>query len=137
MPPRRRPRSWVAQLRLEIAAALGQEVEHVPHRIEQVVVAVLLAGLGRHIEQLATPEMADGLAVAPEHVEYWHVPLLARLELLLFANARRERGRVAEIVAVVAVAGRGEEPQVAPAALVREGEDARQRRLRDDGEIAA
>ena len=27
---------------------------------EQVVMAVLLAGLGRHIEELATPEMTDG-----------------------------------------------------------------------------
>ena len=43
----------------------------------------------------------------------------------------------AEIVAVVAVAGRGEQPQVAPATLVREGEYARQRRFRDDGEIEA
>src|SRR5262245_22506143 len=93
--------------------------------------------LGRHIEKLATPEMADGIAVAPEHVEHRHVPLLARLELLLLAHAGSERGRVAEIVAVVAVAGRGEEPQVAPAALVRKGENARQRRLRDDGETEA
>src|SRR5262249_1774985 len=103
MRPYRRPHSCVAELRLEIAAALRQRVEHVPHRIEQVVVAILLAGFGRHIEKLATPEMADGLAVAPEHVEHWHVPLLARLELLLFAHAGGKRGRVAEIVAVVAV----------------------------------
>src|SRR5262245_37761148 len=137
MPSCRRPRSCVAQLRLEIAAALGQEVEHIPHWIEQVVVAVLLAGVGRHIEKLAPPEMADGLAVALEHVEHRHVPLLARLELLLFAHAEGERGRVAEIVAIVVVASRGKEPQVAPATLVCEGENARQRRLRDDGEIEA
>jgi hypothetical protein len=54
-----------------------------------------------------------------------------------FAHAEGERGRVAEIVAIVVVASRAKEPQVAPATLVCEGENARQRRLRDDGEIEA
>src|SRR5262249_22805750 len=45
-------RSPIAQLRLKIPAPLGREVEHVPHRIEQVVMTILLPGLRRHVEQL-------------------------------------------------------------------------------------
>ena len=42
---------------------------------------------------------------------------------------------VTEVVAVVGVASRGQELQPAPAALLGEGKDARQRRLGDDGEV--
>jgi hypothetical protein len=45
-------RSPIAELRLKIPAPLGREVEHVPHRIEQVVMTILLPGLRRHVEQL-------------------------------------------------------------------------------------
>ena len=48
-----------------------------------------------------------------------------------------EARRVTEVVAVVGVARRGQELQPAPAALLGEGKDARQRRLGDDGKVDA
>src|SRR5689334_13908321 len=75
----------IAQLWMEIPASFRREVEHVPQRVEQVVVAIFLAGLGRHIEQLGPPAVADDAAVAMKHVQHRHVPLLAVDKVLLLA----------------------------------------------------
>ena len=75
---------------MKIAAPRGGEVEHIPERIEGIVVAVFLAGLGRHVEDFRTPEMTDGSAVAVEHVEHRHVPFHACFEVLLLANSSRQ-----------------------------------------------
>src|SRR5688572_842912 len=64
--------------------------------------------------------MANRVAVAMEHVQ--HRPL----------GSLRGLG---EVVAVVGVAGRGQEPEPSPATLLREGDDVRQRGLRDDREV--
>ena len=39
----------IAQLRMKIATARRSKVEHVPHRIKRVVVAIFLTGLGRYV----------------------------------------------------------------------------------------
>src|ERR1700730_19278997 len=59
----------VAQPRMKVAASFGGEVEHIPERVKGIVVAVFLAGLGRHVEDFRTPEMTDWSAVAAGHVE--------------------------------------------------------------------
>ena len=50
---------------------------------EQIVVAVLLPGLGWYVEQLGAPEVIDPIAVTAKHIQYRHVPFLAVLEVLL------------------------------------------------------
>ncbi|HEX6482770.1 MAG TPA: hypothetical protein VF043_28340 [Ktedonobacteraceae bacterium] len=59
-------------------------------------------------EKLRAPEVVDRFAVAPEHVEQ---RLLGSLRAL------------AEVVAVVGVASRGQQPQLPPAARLRMGKD--------------
>src|SRR5580765_3579536 len=92
----------VAQLGMKITTSGRREVEHIPERIEGIVVSILLARLGRHVKDFRTPEMTDRFAVAAEYVEHWHVPFLTRFEFLLHANVGRQTRRVAEIVAVIA-----------------------------------
>ena len=62
----------------------------------------------RRIHQLRSPRMAELITVADEHVQDRH--------LLAFWGFR-------VVVAVVGVASRGQEPQVAPATLAREVAD--------------
>jgi hypothetical protein len=85
---------------MKISASGRSEVEHIPERIEGIVVAILLARLGRYEKDFRTPEMTDRFAVAAEYVERGHVPILTRFEFLLHANDSGQTHRVAEIVAV-------------------------------------
>ena len=60
---------------------------HIGQRINLVVVAIFLAGFGRHVQKLRRPEVADRpVLFAPEHVQDGHVPFFAGLELLLIAH---------------------------------------------------
>src|ERR1700682_2906348 len=63
-------RLGVVHPRFERTAPLGGQIQHVPERIEQVVVAVLLARLGRYVQKFATPKMPDHVALAPEGVKH-------------------------------------------------------------------
>src|SRR2546421_12300004 len=113
----RRP-SGVAQLRIPIGpASFGCEVEQIPLWVDGIDVARLLPGLGRRVEKFGAPEVADHFALAPEHIE--HRPLGALYVL-------------AEVVAVVGGAGRGEQPQPPPGALVRMDQEARPPSLCND-----
>ena len=120
---------------MEVAASFRRKVEHVPDRVEQIVVAVLLPGLGRYVEQLGTPEVKDRITATAEHIQDRHVPFLAILEVLLLPYGWDEACRVTEVVAVVGVSSRGQELQPAPTTLLGEGKNARQRRLGDDSEV--
>src|SRR5215510_12370060 len=112
----------VAETRIPVvAAAVGRVVEQVPHGIDRVGVARVLAGVGRREEELRSPEVADRVALTAEHVQ--HRELLGAV------------GRLAVVVAVVGVAGRREQSQPAPSARVRMGEDARQLGPRDDHDV--
>ena len=82
--------------------------------------ARVLAGIGRSVEELRAPEVPDRAAVAMEHVQ--HRPLASV-------------GGLGVVVAVVGVAGRRQKAQRAPASLPPEGQDALERRLRDDREV--
>jgi hypothetical protein len=84
----------VAQLGMKITTSGRREVEHIPERIEGIVVAILLARLGRHVKDFRTPEMTDRFSVAVEYVEHRHVPFLTRFEFLLHANVDRQTRRV-------------------------------------------
>ncbi len=100
--------------------------------------AILLAGLGRHVQELGCPEMADRpVLFAVEHVQDGHVPFFAGLELLLVAHGFRQGRRIAVVVAVIGVAGRRQQPQVLPAALLGEVLQALEGRLRNDDEVDA
>src|SRR5215211_848837 len=101
------------------AAALGNEVEEVPQRLQVVDVAGLLARLGRRVEQLRAPEVADLVAVACKDVE--HRLLRAVLGL----------AGVRPLVAGVPRREQGEPP---PAPLARERRQALDRRLGHDHE---
>src|ERR1700694_1575367 len=72
--------------RFERTAPLGGQIQHVPERIEQVVLAVLLARLGRYVQKFATPKMPDHVALALEDVKHRHVPFLTGLEILLHTD---------------------------------------------------
>jgi hypothetical protein len=114
---------WVAQLLVPVGrTSLGGKVEQVPERLEGAVVAGILPWVSRRVEELRAPEVADRLAVAMEHVHHRHLVSVRGL---------------AEVVLVIAVAGRGQEPQPPPAAFLGEGEDALQRGLRNDREVHA
>src|SRR5262245_34673094 len=113
--------SRVAQLLVpDGRAPFRGEVEQVPDRLEGADVTRILVRVGWCVEELGAPEVADRLAVAVKYVQ--HRPLLAL------------RG-LPEVVALVAVVGRGEQAQPSPPALLGEGEDPRRRCLRDDREI--
>jgi hypothetical protein len=84
----------VAQLEMKITTSGRREVEHISERIEGIVVAILLARLGRHVKDFRTPEMTDRFSVAVEYVEHRHVPFLTRFEFLLHANVDRQTRRV-------------------------------------------
>jgi hypothetical protein len=123
IPARPEARSSIAQLLIPVgSAARGGEVVQVPERLDGAGVAGILPGLGWCVEKLRGPEVADRLPVAVEHVQ--HRPLIAF------------RG-LGEVVAVIGGAGRGQQAQSAPAALVAEGENALQWRLPDDREVDA
>src|SRR4051812_12519358 len=100
-------------------AALGNEVEEVPQRLEVVDVARVLARLRRRVEQLRAPEMADLLAVAMEDVEHRLLRAVVR-----FAGVR----------ALVAGFAGGEQGEPSPAPLARERRQAVDRRLGHDRE---
>src|SRR5437588_7863417 len=86
-----RRQSGIAQLWIPIGPApLRREVEQIPLWVDGIVVAGILPRIGRHVEELGAPEVADHFAVAPEYVEHRH---LGSLRVL------------AEVVAVVNVAG--------------------------------
>ncbi len=82
--------------------------------------AGILSGVARGVEELGAPEVANHRAVTVKHVQ--HRPLFSI-------------GRLAEVVTVVGVGGRRQEPQASPAALLGKGEDAGERGLRDDREV--
>src|SRR5207248_8682929 len=84
--------------------------------------AGILPRIGRHVEELRAPEVADHFTVATEYVEHRH---LGSLRVL------------AEVVAVVGVAGRGQQAQSPPAARSCMGKDTRKLRLGDDRQIDA
>src|SRR5438046_10019351 len=68
--------SRVTQLLVPVARApFRRQVEQVPDRLEGADVARILPRLGRRVEELGAPEVADRLPVAVEHVE--HRPLLS------------------------------------------------------------
>src|ERR687892_2768670 len=55
----------VTQLLVPVGpAALGGEVEQVPDRLNSAHVTWVLPGIGRRVEELRTPEVADPLALA-------------------------------------------------------------------------
>src|SRR5947207_14707630 len=112
--------SRVTQPRVPILAApFRRHVEDVPERPDHVDVSRVLPFLCRREEQLAVPEMANAAVAACEDV---HRRRLIGVRVL------------ALIVAVVRVARRREQPQVAPSARTGELLDPLGRRLRDDGE---
>src|SRR5215207_11425356 len=91
-----RVESWpgllsVAQLLIPVRAPLAREVEQVPKRLEGADAAVILPRVGRRKGELRAPEVADGSAVAVEHVEHRKLGSV---------------GRFPEVVAVVGVGGR-------------------------------
>jgi hypothetical protein len=105
----------VAELLVPVGRApLRGEVEEVPDRLQGADVTRVVARLDPGVEELRAPEVPDLFTVAVEDVQ--DRPLMPFRILT-------------EVVAVVAVGGRGQEAQVAPATLLREGEDARQRAL--------
>src|SRR5206468_4383473 len=113
--------SLVAQLLVPVhRPALRRQVEQIPQRLEGADAPVVLSRVGWGVGELRPPEMTNHLALAVKDVEHRHLPALLVL---------------AEVVAVIRVAGRGQQGQVPPAALVAEGEQARQRGLRHDGEV--
>src|SRR6266446_2661645 len=115
--------SGVAQLRIPVGpASFRCKIEQIPLWVDGIDVARVLPRFGRRVEELGAPEVADRFTVAPEHVEHRHLSTLRVL---------------AEIVAVVGSAGRGQQPQPPPAARLRMGKDARKFRLGDDHEIDA
>ena len=75
--------------------------------------------------------------VAAQRRKHRHVPFLTRFEFLLHANVGRQTRRVAEIVAVIAVAGGRQQTQPVPAAFLRKVDNTRQRRLRDHRQVDA
>src|SRR4029450_7458643 len=72
-----------------------------------------------------------------EHVQDGHVPLFAGLELLLIAHRLREGRGIAVVVAVVGIAGRRQQAEVLPAALLGKVEQTLQRRLGDHDKVDA
>jgi hypothetical protein len=48
---------------MKITTSGRREVEHIPERIEGIVVAILLARLGRHVKDFRTLEMTDRFAL--------------------------------------------------------------------------
>src|SRR3954454_1262986 len=95
----------VVELLLPVSRTAGRgEVEQVPERLDRAGVARILAGVGGRVEELGGPEVPDLVALAAEHVH--HRQLRARVGL-------------GEVVAVVRVRARRDEPQGAPPALVR------------------
>ncbi len=60
-------RSGVTELGVPVRAApLGRQVEQVPQGFKRVAVAGILPGLAGRVKEFGTPEVADGLVVAPE-----------------------------------------------------------------------
>src|SRR5438045_3000095 len=86
-----RRQSGIAQLWIPVGPApLRREVEQIPLWVDGIAVAGILPRIGRHVEELRAPEVADHFTVAPEYVEHRH---LGSLRVL------------AEVVAVVGVTG--------------------------------
>src|SRR5260370_211499 len=90
---------------------LGGEVEQIPLWVDGIAMARVLPRFGRGIEEFGAPEVADRFAVALEHIQ--HGPLAA-LRVL------------AEVVAVLGGARRGQQLQPPPAALMPLSPEARQ-----------
>src|SRR5436190_22314293 len=109
--------SLVAQLLVPVhRPALPRQVEQIPQRLEGADAPVVLSRVGWGVGELRPPEMTNHLALAVKYIEHLSLPSVLVLT---------------EIVAVIRVAGRGEQSQVPPAALVSEGHKARRRGLRD------
>src|SRR5947207_13888703 len=100
--------------------AIPRQVEYIPQRLEGAVAPVVLSRVVWGVGELRPPEMTNHLALAVKDVEHRHLPSLPVLT---------------EVVAVIRVAGRGQQGQVPPAPLVAEGEQARQGGLPDDGKV--
>src|SRR5438034_468748 len=63
--------SGVAQLLVPVDwPSLGGEVEQVPERFERADVTGFLSGVGGRVEELRTPEVANRVTVAVEHVQH-------------------------------------------------------------------
>src|SRR5215472_16306044 len=121
--PRVRRRRWslVAQLLIPVhRAALRRQVEQIPQRLEGADASVVLSRVGWGVDELRPPEMTNRLALAVQYIEHLFLPSVLVLT---------------EVVAVIRGAGRGEQSQVPPAALVSEGAKARRGGLRDDGKV--
>jgi len=82
-------RLGAAQFRMKVAAPLGREVEHIPKRVEGIVVTVFLAGLRWHVKDFRSPEMVNAVAIAPKNVSRGR---LGHLGLSAHAGAGAQRG---------------------------------------------
>src|SRR5215203_4321210 len=90
--------SVVRQLLVPVAPpSLGRQVEQVPDRLERPHVTRVLVAVRRCVEELRAPEVPDRLAIAVEDVEHRTLVGLRGL---------------GQVVAVVAVGGRGEQAQI-------------------------
>jgi hypothetical protein len=96
-----RPGARLFHPRFERTAPPWVQIQHVPERIEQVVVAVMLARLGWYVRKFATPKMPDHVAL----LKHRHVPFLTGVEILLHTDGGRQ-GLGAEIIAVMGVPAR-------------------------------
>src|SRR2546423_1059956 len=78
-----RRQSGIAQLWIPIGpASLRREVEQIPLWVDGIIVAGILPRIGRHVEKLGAPEVADHFTVAPEYVEHRHLGSLRVLDVL-------------------------------------------------------
>ena len=82
-------RLGVAQFRMKVAAPLGREVEHIPKRVEGIVVTVFLAGLRWHVKDFRSPEMVNAVAIAQKNVSRGR---LGHLGLSAHAGTGAQRG---------------------------------------------
>src|SRR5208282_882385 len=109
----------VVELRIPVhPSPFRGRVQHHPQRRGIGRAARVLAGVGGLVRHLSRPEMADRSVPAGEHVE------------------GRDFGAVgqdAEIIARIGAVEIAEEAKVAPAALLFPGDQALDRRARDDG----
>src|ERR1019366_3090402 len=126
----------IGKLRHELLTAFGSHVEKSPERIHGVTGSMMLARLHRSPGQFAPPEMTHRAIVETKHVEHRLVIVLAILDALL-VQLRRKLRRIAEIIRVIAVAGGREKIKINPPAVSRPSDQARDGRLRDDGERRA
>src|SRR6266581_1716846 len=87
--------SLVAQLLVPVhRPALPRQVEQIPQRLEGADASVVLSRVGWGVGELRPPEMTNHLALAVKYIEHLSLPSVLVLT---------------EVVAVIRVAGRGEQ----------------------------